>query len=246
MSFETTLSFYRPTAPPEIHGLGLAGFVSAFDALGVANDGPGVTLAYEIRFGRSVDQDDRPTDWLEPVLEGPTGGGIYGIRSVDFDAEGTAPSLKDLAGALAALGGRPIYRANLTLGLVVDPVYDGLSRGPSEENEVGLGLDSWSMEVGPIVCFDLATEEPWHVGWIAVQIGGPGYLYPWTFRDLVDRAEAIAEIRGVADLCRGTWPVAAASPPRRVVKARKAMGDLWPYPRADPPWDWFWGLQESG
>jgi hypothetical protein len=245
MSFYTTLSFYRPTAPPQIIGADLAGFVSAFAALGAA-DGTSARLSYEIRFGRSVDQDDKPTDWDEPVLEGPSGGGIYINRTVDFDAEGTVSSFIDLAGALTTLGRRPIYRANLMLGQVVPSVYDGLSREPSEENEMGLSLDSWSMKVGPILSYNLATEEPYHVGWVAVQVSGHGYLYPWAFRNLIDRAEALTPIREMTKLCRRKWPVPDDRPPRRVVKSRKATGNLWPYPRADQPWDWFWGLQESG
>jgi hypothetical protein len=33
--------------------------------------------------------------------------------------------------------------------------------------------------------------------------------------------------------------------PGRSGKLRKQMGDLWPYPKIDPPWDWYWGLCES-
>ncbi len=84
------------------------------------------------------------------------------------------------------------------------------------------------------------------VGWIAVNLDGPGYLFPWSFRDLVDRAEAIAPVRELMSLCRRTWPVAPGEPDRRVIEARRMMGELWPYPRLDGPWDWSWGLGESG
>ena len=204
-------------------------------------------FGFEVRFGSSIDQDDKPTNWPEPVLEGPSGGGIFATRTIDYDAQDTdLPSLPDLAGALATLGRRMIYRANLSLGHVVLPIYEGLRREASAENEVSLGLDSWSLEVGPIVSYDLATEEPYHVGWVAVQMGGYGYLYPWKFRDLISRAEALPSLQALTNLCRRTWPVAPGPPPRNVVEARKAMGDLWPYHRADQPWDWSWGLQEAG
>jgi hypothetical protein len=247
MSFYTTLSFYRPTPPPKITAADLATFVSAFASLGAAEGKEGATLGFEIRFGRAVDQDDTPTHRFEPVLRGGSGGGIYVTRPIAFDAEGTdLPSHHALAGAFAALGPGTIYRARLDLGYTAGSVFEGLRREPSQENEVSLDLDSWSMEVGPIASYDLATEAPYQVGWVAVQVSGYGYLYPWTFPDLIGRAESLRPIRAVTDLCRRTWPVAPGAPPRRVVKARKAMAELWPYPRADQPWDWFWGLQEEG
>jgi hypothetical protein len=247
MSFYTTLAFYRPSAPPQITATDLAGFVASFAALGVADDRKGARFGFEVRFGTSIDQDDKPTDWHEPVLETPSGGGIYATRTIAYDAQNAElRSLSDLGGALSALGRRKIYRANLSLGPVVRPVYEGLRREATAENEVSLSLDSWSLEVGPILSYDLATEEPYHVGWVAVQVGGYGYLYPWTFYDLITRAEAISPLQALTDLCRRTWPVAPGPPPRKVVKVRKAMGDLWPYPRADQPWEWSWGLQETG
>ena len=247
MSFRTTLSFYRPDLPPKMTGADLAGFVSAFAALELS-DGPTWTrLGFQVRFGRSVNQDDKPTDWDEPVLEGPEGGGIYITQLIDYDAEARdLPSLVDLAGVLAALESKTIYRADLILGAIARPVLDGLEREPSAEHELGLYLDSWSLRIGPIFTYDLASEGPFHVGWIAVEASGNGYLYPWTFRDLIDRAEALKPIQALMGLCRKTWPVAPVPPRRRAVKARKAMGELWPYPLADQPMDWFWGLVESG
>src|SRR5262245_38073368 len=129
MSFYTTLAFYRPSAPPRITAADLAGFVTSFAPLGVAGDQKGARFGFEVRFGIAIDQDDRPTDWLEPVLGGPSGGGIFATRTIDYDAQGTdLPSLPDLAGALVALGRRTVYRANLCLGHVVRPVYEGLRR----------------------------------------------------------------------------------------------------------------------
>jgi hypothetical protein len=247
VSFYTTLSFYRPTKPPTLTGADLAAFVSAFATLGVSDPKAGATFGFEVRFGDSIDQDDQPADWLDPVLEGPSGGGIYTIDSIDYDTEaGDLRSLDELSGALATLEQRPIYRATLTLGQIVRPILDSLRREPSEDNPLGLGLDTWSFEVGPIVTYNLASEEPFHVGWIAVQASGPGYLYPWTFRELIGRADAIPQVQELIGLCRRTWPVVPGRLARRIVKARKAMGDLWPYARLDRAWDWYWGLQESG
>jgi hypothetical protein len=224
----------------------LAQFVSAFGTLGVSDGLKGAGFGFEVRYGRSIDQDDKPTHWDEPVLEGPSGGGIYVASAISYDAEDTdLTSLHELAAALTDLGARTIYRANLSLGHVVRPLFEALRQEPSKENEVGLGLDTWSMELGPVMSCNLATERPYHVGWIAVSLSGFGYLHPRSFRDLIERAEALEPIRALLGLCRTTWPVAPRRPSRRVVKACKAMAELWPYARPDQPSDWFWGIRDG-
>jgi hypothetical protein len=110
---------------------------------------------------------------------------------------------------------------------------------------VDLYLDQWFMEIGPIISCDLGSEDLFHVGWLSVSLSGYGYLYPWTFAELVQRAEGDSSIRRVTELCRATWPVEAGRRDRRQKTLRKRMGDLWPYPEIDRPWDWYWGLSES-
>jgi hypothetical protein len=101
------------------------------------------------------------------------------------------------------------------------------------------------MEIGPILSCDLGCEAPFHVGWVSVSLSGYGYLYPWSFAELVQRAEGHPAIGRMTDLCRATWPVDAGRPDQQLKKLRKQMGDLWPYPKIDRPWDWYWGLCES-
>lgn len=113
-------------------------------------------------------------------------------------------------------------------------------------NDVALALDDHGgLRVGPILSHALDGEDAFMVGWIAVVMHGHGYLYPWRLRGLVDRAESAPGIRRPMDLCRETWPVGPGQPRRGVARARKSMGELWPGPRTDLPWDWYWGPAEG-
>jgi hypothetical protein len=246
MSFYTTLSFYRPTKPPKLKGGDLAEFVTMFASLGLTKE-EGI-IGYGIKFGRSIDQDEKPIS-----SEGPSVNGISVISRIRYDAEGDFKSLAELAEALKEIDGT-IYRASVSLGLVTDSIFESLRRLPSEANDLPLTLDSWSLEIGPTLSYSMGSDDVFLVSLIAINLSGHGYLYPWTFRELIDRAEAIEPIAGLMEGCRRlwpiveskrTWPIDRSQPGRRVVKTRERMGKLWPYSRTDLPWDWFWGLGEG-
>lgn len=230
MSFYSKLSFYSPNAPLILTGTDLAAFVSAFASLGLADKDKQGLIGYHVKFGRAIDQDEQPTDEDEPIL---------------FDIEkGRLPSIDHLANELAGLNGS-ICRSHLMLGHIDGDISDQVKRRPSKENNSGLVLDVWNLEIGPIESYKIDTDDPFRVGWVAVGMSGYGYLYPWSFRGLIDRAEAITPIRKLMDLCRRTWPVAPEEPSLRVIQMRKEMGDLWPYPDIDRPLDWYWGLVDG-
>lgn len=252
MSFQTSLFLYRPQPPRGLTAAKLAGFVRGFAALGLSKPD---YLAYQVKFGKSVDQDDRGTTWCESA----SGSWIGVVRSIEYDAEDrNVPDLANLADALDGLSERPIYRAWLGLGDLVRPVYDALWREPSEENEKQLGFNlGWSIEVGPIESHDMGGEGPFRVGWLAVSLSGQGDPYPWTYRDLIARAEAVPGVSDLLGICRRTWPIdpprvpllhvrGSSRAPRRIVQLRKSMGELWPYDDLAEPWDWCWGISVSG
>ncbi len=239
MSFYTTLSFYHSTTPPKLTGADLAAFVSMFGSLGLSKPGEG-TVSYGIKFGQSIDQDDEPISVDDPPING-----ISVVNFPTYDAEGQLESLAELAEALKSIDGT-IYRASLSLGLVSDSIFDAVCRQPSEENDIPLQINHWGLEIGPILSYSLGSDEIYMVGLIAVNLNGYGYLYPWTFRELIDRVEAVSPIAGLMEGCRRLWPIAPREPEPEVIEARQRMGELWPYPRADLPWDWFWALGESG
>src|SRR3954470_19366487 len=94
MPFYTTLHYYRPTEPPRITGDSLAEFVADFEGLKVTEvDGP---LTIQVKFGESIDQDERSAEWQEPVYET-----ISVVREIDWDLEVQCPSLRAVADALA-------------------------------------------------------------------------------------------------------------------------------------------------
>jgi hypothetical protein len=134
----------------------------------------------------------------------------------------------------------------IRLGSAIEDICAKLARLRSEENDVELHLEDWSMEIGTILSHGLGTETPFGAGWMSVDLSGTGYLYPWTFADLVSRAQEHAAIGCVAELCRTTWPVTPARPGRKVQRVGQQMGHLWPYLELDRPWDWYWGLSEGG
>jgi hypothetical protein len=92
----------------------------------------------------------------------------------------------------------------------------------------------------------LAADDTFHVGWIGINLSGYGYLYPWTFADLVHRADQEPAIGKMTALCRDVWPVIHSKPSWRQRRARRKMGELWPYPSTAMPLDWYWGLGEGG
>lgn len=237
MGFFTTLHFYRPSNPPVITGLILAEFLRAFSSL-QASDGKR-SLATDVKFGKAIDQDEKPTTWEAPTSTP----GVTTYEGIEWDLSINCQSLDEQATALAQHD-RPIYRASLQIGTVTN--YHSLQRLNSPDNEVDLTLSSWSLEIGPVMSSGLESDTPFFVGWISVNISGYGYLFPWTPAELVERADAHPGVRRVMELCRATWPVKAEPPTRRQLDVRRQMGDLWPYKQIDVPWDWYWGIQESG
>ncbi len=230
--------FYRPGTPPRVTGASLARFVRAFAQLGVAK--PQVSLGSSVKFGRGINQDTRLSSWIKWI------GGIGKHREIKWDLDWQPQSTAKLADVLDK-NDRPIYRAHLSLGPLTDEIAEGVHRVGSPDNKYELTPDSWSLEIGPVDCYSLETEDQlFRVGWIEVSLSGYGYLFPWTFRDLLQRAERLPGIRKVMDLCRSTWPVPSALPDQKTKKLRTRMGELWPYHTVDLPGDWYWGLAESG
>ncbi len=240
MSFYTGLTFYRPREPPAMTASELGQFIAQIrDAGLLANDG----FKYlQVRFGRSIDQDERGTSDLEEE----TAPGLYIMKDIEWDLELSGPS--DIAEIIAALANdkRRIYRATASLGTPMDAVLQPITRTNSPENTIDFCPYSLDIEIGPVMIGSLGCEALAFAGWIGVSLSGSGYLFPWTFRDVVKRLEGAPEIQRMTDVCRSFWPVSPGPPEDRIVDMRTQIGELWPYEDLDKPWDWYWGLQESG
>jgi hypothetical protein len=236
VSITTELHFYRPTDPPIVTGGSLAEFVRAFQNLGLCEEKG--SRAVRLKFGEAIDQDEKPSAVYEPVNSV-----VYSVSEIEWDAAEQCESVSSVQTLLAAIR-KPIYRAHLELGAATDDVIEQLKRVNSPDNDTDLWLTGWGLHIEPILSASFTTET-YFIGWISVSISGYGYLFPWTFSDLVQRAEAHPGIRQLKELCRRTWPVEARSPTPQQQEVRKQMGELWPYDRIDLRWDWYWGLQEG-
>lgn len=237
MSFYSSLMFYRPTEPPVVTGQSLAAFVRAFDNLGVA-EGNGL-IGAQLKFGERIDQDEKPAIWEIPVVDC-----VFQTAEIEWDFTPNCQSLSELASELTGKH-ESVYRGHLFFNNATGEICQQLQRRDSPENKIDLTLDGWSMEIGPIESVSLSSERTFTVGWMSVNISGWGYLFPWTTAELVERAERLPRIRRVMELCRETWPVSRSPPSCRERVARRRMGELWPYPRRDLPWDWYWGVHET-
>jgi hypothetical protein len=253
MSFYTSLNLYRPTRPPRVTGPLLAAFVEELCATGLF-ERTGAEY-FHVKFGRSIDKDDRDTAEEVPVPGVP---GMFTVRSIKWDVDHDRIALAD---ALTILSNhnRPIYRAAVTLGTLRKDVYTALQtqRPPPE---VGENMCLWDCNVrlGPVTLASLSDDATFAVGWMSVSFSGNGYLFPWTPRDLTSRAASLPQLQPVVEICRKHFPVHPEASPtvlaklspaarrRRVRELRRRMGELWPLDDLDAPWDWFWGVSETG
>lgn len=104
---------------------------------------------------------------------------------------------------------------------------------------------------------------------MAISLSGNGLLFPLTPAELIRRAESHPKLAALRKLCQTTWPVTSqvvriplwwrlpgrrskhaqdmqgGPPSGRVRRLRAQRGELWPY-RVERPFDWEWGIGETG
>lgn len=238
MSFYTSLDFYRPCTPPVITGQSLAKFIKRFEALEICTRKRG--LSVEIKFGKGIDEDEKPSLEYEQIHKL-----VWAPKDFNWDVQESCSSLKAVTRLLLPRK-EHVYRAFIELGWATSDICKLLTRGRSPDNEAELHLDGWALEIGPIISTMLGSEDRFFVGWIRVGISGYGYLFPWTFQELVERADSHPGIGKLKDLCRTTWPIKAKQLTRREKEMRERMKEEWPYDKKNLPWDWYWGINETG
>ncbi len=238
MSFYSSLKFYRPRKPPVVIANELATVIARIADTGkLCSSG---MYGVKVKFGDSIDSDDRETNWYEPQETG-----IILVGEIDWDIELRA--LSDGKEVVNALSGnqKPIYRAHISLGTPMPDVLEPITRVDSPENEIDFVPSDLSLEIGPIIAGNMATEEPVQVGWISLNFSGYGYFYPWSLAETMLRANSSEPIKALTDIVRTTWPVPSAAPEQEIVEIRRQIPDVWPY-EVDRPWDWYWGAHETG
>jgi hypothetical protein len=238
VSFFTSLTYYRPTKPPLITGDGFSRFIQRIVDTGCVEK-PGLT-SLKVKFGRAIDQDRQGTS--EPVMLMP---GLYQDREIEWDiVAGRIETFGELIELVKGNTSR-IYRAHMSFGSLSDGARLPITREPCEQNEQGFYPDCFGVSIGPVHCANMSTEG-WRVGWIELCFPGNGYLYPWTLQDTVQRAQSSADIIQLCEICRSTWPVPSRRPSFLTVMRRKKFAELWPYDDFKKPYDWYWGVNETG
>lgn len=243
MSFWTNIVFCHPLVnTPVITMRALAEFAERFVDCGLVNPTscPG-SASY--RPGDRVDLDLAESDgWEDPTPEHPEGRFRDLPAEVDvFDRKRSYTPAERIA-HLKELD-EPVYRAFLSLGNLTQPVAEQLHR-PSDENEQAFMPVGCSIEAGPVRLGNEDTAEAVGVcSLLAVTIGGPGYCWPRTHREVVNDATSLPEVSALAKLVREIWPVEPAAPPARVVEQRRQLGEFYMGNACDEPLDWWWGIE---
>jgi len=239
MSFYTSIGFTRPGKPPRITSAALASFLEQFVAIGLMNSKSSVYT--KVRFGRSIDADDRPIFGETEETQG-----ISRIREIKWDLVGSRQTPESLLDLLRSKD-QPIYRAHLMLGDASQALLDHMNSPAFHNPKLSLALDSWFVKIGPVASHDLQSETRAFAGWVSVTFSGPGYLWPTTLPQLIAHLESSPQIRRAMDLCRQTWPVPSLPPDRATIANRKKLGTLWGFPESlNRPSDWLWTIAETG
>jgi hypothetical protein len=238
MSYWSSLVLSRAAAPaPAVIAADLGDFFRALHATGALLDGK---FQSKIRYGPSVDMDDLDTQDVtvdEDTL-------VATVGEIAWDHDATFPSVAALADELAG-DSRSVYRAWFRLGDLHPTIAAALTREPSETNSDGLYLSGLCFEVGPVQIADLPGEIEAQVGWMGLSFSGPGYFYPWTYREARERAEAVALVADIAGVCRKAWPVISSEASPNLVAVRKELGKLWLYDDWALRPDWLWFASEG-
>jgi hypothetical protein len=238
MSFFTTLKYYRPRKPPLVAGDDLAVVVARLAATGKLT-GSG-TYGVKIKFGEAIDADDKGTIWYESVLPN-----LMRVGEIEWDLNpGTLRSIDEVIGALKG-NTSPVYRAHVFMGTPTADVLEPITREDSPENNIHFLPSDFSLELGPVSAGLLSTEDTVQVGWMSLNLGGSGYLYPWSLSEVLERASSSAAIKALTDVVQAMWPVPSVAPEKEIVEIRRQLPDIWPY-EAERAWDWYWGVHESG
>jgi hypothetical protein len=239
MSFWSSLVLARAAPPPVVNADAIGAFLRGLAATGALVGGN--ELLCQVKYGPRLDADERTTD----VTEWDESGTIGTVGEYPWDISEMFPSVAILADVLAG-DSRSVYRAYLSVGELHPDIVAALTREPSEENEVGLCLSWVSFSVGPVLVAGLGSEAPAFAGWMGLSFSGPGYFFPWEYRQVRELAESVELVGRLVEVCRGAWPVAPAPVSVEAVAGRRQLAELWLYDDFALPQDWLWFVSESG
>ena len=265
MSFHSSLIFYRKTPPPTITYTILGNFLARLEGTRIYRPMASRWNALKVSFGAAIDQDDEQKLGLRLHRKGSVSWVQLQQEKWDLVRESRSDedrlshaqivsTLKNYRhGFLRRVRRTPetLYRAQCQLGTVTNSIWQSVVAVPENVGHHPLRLDSWSLDLGPVLLFpdpahEAANEiEALQVGWIGLRLSGQGSRGVQTPAQIVDRAEVQPAIQAMMQLCRHFWPVEPAPVSAQVIAGRRLLGPCWPYARHDQPWDWYWGFRES-
>src|SRR5688500_2005535 len=132
----------------------------------------GGLLAVDIKYGKSIDQDDDTTNKMEWDETGRTGRCI----SYDWDHEKRNLAWPELW-PTPAFDSRNLYRAYIGLGSLPPPISAELTAIRDENTTYEfIAPDSLSFQIDPVLPSTLGTEELIGYGYIELSFAGNGFF----------------------------------------------------------------------
>jgi hypothetical protein len=240
MSFWSSYLLVQSAPPPVVTGRQIAAFVRELAATGLIVPG-GLPVSCKVKYGPRIDADYETTD----LVEWDESGIIGTTKEYPWDRDAKFATLPELADSVTN-DQRTVYRAYLSLGTADPDIEAALTRQPSSENVEGLYPSDVSFHIGPQIVQGLASDEPAAVGWMALTFSGPGYFFPWSFKQARQRAQSSDGLKRLTEICRAAWPVAPSRVTKEMIDSRRALGELWLYDDLSIPRDWLWFVSETG
>jgi len=244
MSFYTTVSCYREgPQPPSITGDDLVNFCQQIIDTDFTK--PDTSWWLRLKYGRAIDQDDLSTHREEQISQK-----ISVMKKYDWDVDnlGIPPAeamqlLQHPPRKRWSLRGdrsrQPIYRALIKFGDLRDE-YTTTIQHQLAGNALFLG--ELFLRINVIKIADPDEGNRFEVGWMALEVGGNGYPFPWSYEETMQRIREHPQLTALRELCRSFWPASERPVASEIIEARRLMGRFWSEP-LDVPYDWHWVIQ---
>jgi hypothetical protein len=243
MSFWTNVVNYYPGRPPLISCGDLAQFVDWASSVEVCQS---PQVGARIIWGDRVDADDLGFDEEVRTRYGNVVDVQYKRRRLDLELCEES-SLHDLSLALETYRSKSVYRAHISLGRLRDDIARRFYVRYPENPQAVCPYDV-SLCIEPILVGSLAGEESFFVSYIGLLIGGPGYCWPRTARQVIDCVRHDKDVASLVSALPRIWPAAESALTRLGRRLKHGPADLWPYDEAcaiAAP-SWVWGIDETG
>ena len=230
MGAHTSVQLIRPTRAPPLTGPLLAEAVWEIVSTGIV--GHYVGQVVQLRYGKRVDADKKPTVELRPSSTGEM------IRTEDYhwDVEQDFGAIDSVLRHLQTHGD-PLYRAYIGLGELDDAISTYLAPPSHPSNPSSMSLSTVALEAGAISVGSRQTA-PVFVGWMAFTLSGRGTPLPWNDQELIGRVRSLEVVQAIETMLAQRWPV--TDPPGFFERLawKKIATRMQPVFPSRPSWIW--------